>query len=89
MSFQCFSCNLFQLFIRGREEYGRLCRRYHLTWFCEVEIIHREEAEEDLPDVTASFYDHQITTLVLSFDACENGEGGDCWVSRLSLLKKK
>ena len=41
--------------------------------FCEVEIFRREEAEADLSDdVTASCYDHQITTQVLScikFDA--------------------
>ena len=41
--------------------------------FCEVEIVHREEVEADLPDdVTASCYDHQITTQVLfcvNFDA--------------------
>ena len=42
-------------------------------WFCEVEIVHREEPEADLPDdVTASCYDRQITNQVLScikFDA--------------------
>ena len=39
------------------------CRWYHLPWFCEVEIVHREEAEAYLPeDVTASSYDRQITT---------------------------
>ena len=48
-------------------------RWYHLTWFCEVEIVHREEAEADLPDdVPTSCYNRQITTQVLScinFDA--------------------
>ena len=59
-------------FLGGREEYGRLCRWYHLTWFCEVEIVHREEAEADVPDdVTASCYDCQITTQVLSCIKCD------------------
>ena len=36
-------------------------------WFCEEEIVHREEAEGGLPDdVTAHCYDRQITTEVLS-----------------------
>ena len=26
---------------------GWSCRWYYLTWFCEVEIIHREEAEAE------------------------------------------
>ena len=46
---------------------------YHLAWFCEGEIVNKEEAEADLPDDnTASCYDQQITTQVLScinFDA--------------------
>ena len=34
MFFQCFSCNLFVVF-------GGV-KRYHLMWFCEVEIAYRE-----------------------------------------------
>ena len=43
-----FSCNLFLLLFQGREEYGQLCRWYHLMWLCEVEIAHREAVEADL-----------------------------------------
>ena len=32
---------------------GCVARWYHLTWFCEVEIVHRE-AEADLPDRQSS-----------------------------------
>ena len=68
----------FQLFWGGggggeKSMDGCVARWYHLTWFCEVEIVHREEAEADLPDdVPASCYNCQITTQVLSciiFDA--------------------
>ena len=76
MPFQCFSCNLFRLFFFGgggeQSMDSRVARWYHLTWFCKVEIVHREEAEADLPDVLASCYNRQITTQVLScinFDA--------------------
>ena len=42
------------------------CRWYHLMWFCEIEIVHREKVEIGLfDDVTTRCYDHQITTQVL------------------------
>ena len=34
---------------------------FHLVWFCEGEIVHREEAEAD---VTASCYDCQISIVL-------------------------
>ena len=38
--FKCFPVTFLLLFLRGREEYGRWCRWYCLTWFYEVQIVH-------------------------------------------------
>lgn len=39
---------------------------HHLMWFCEIKVVTREEFEADLlNDVTATCYNHQITTHLL------------------------